>query len=235
MGKKRVITMTVYSVNFLTLKERLKVLRRFFNRRHYNISFAKGLILKFNNSIGFADVEEQPITESPGVFYDKKVYANEDYESPYQMLLLGTYFTNKEREIVTFAVEDKRMYCTDKRFSYNPMDIMIKWQNYLYRVFDSDIIIEFSIQDNFKMSLKNYYLSYALTCLAESEIVDNEIPLERPLSKKEAKSIERFFSKNLGIKGTVYSFWCDTCYEVNPDAPYHTSIEYDFSNGFDFL
>lgn len=224
------IIMTVYANENLTLKERLLILRKFYPCRGYGNGTNLGWLMKFNNEIGFSKVEDQPCGEGWefwNILRPQSVETGESYKSPFSLLLLNSYFLNKPDEIVTFAVENTRMYCKDKKYSYNTMQMMIKFQNFLYKILGSKIRIEFSMRKNFFISEKDWLLSRFLTCLAESEGITNECSVTHLTKKKDIRYIMNVF-QSLGIKDLEFvQFYCETCSEYNPKAPYHTELDFD--------
>lgn len=225
---KEKITMTVYATEDLPLSERLLMLRTCFGKGPND--GRKGHFLLFNNGVGFADVVSQ---SSGGAYEPPKVETEgEDYMSPYRLLLRGLYFLGKPNEVATFVVDNRRFTCKSEAYNYDVIDIMFKWQQYLYRIFGSKIRIEFAEEKKFKLNQRDFLLSYTLCCLAESSVVDNEVSLKKPVSKKEAEYIKNFFRRNLGVEvEEVYSFYCETCAETCPDTPYHSGVNYELPKG----
>lgn len=224
------IIMTVYGNEYLTLKERLLFLRKFYPGRYHGNGRNLGWLMKFNNAIGFAKVEDQPCgkgSEFWHVFKPASIETGKNYKSPYALLLVNSYFLNKPDEIVTFAIENTRIYCKDKKYSYNTMEMMIRFQNFLYKILGANIRIEFSIEKEFNLSQRDWLLSQFLTCLAQSEICDNECAVGHATKKKDIDYIIDVF-KSLGMKDLEFiQFYCETCAGYNPKAPYHTELDFD--------
>lgn len=222
------IVMTVYSSKKLSLRERLVLVRRFFPNTFQGIEqFNKGLIMKFNNSVGFSDIEYQykkssfPNMERPKIDVDVK-----NYMSPYRLFICNMMFLNRPDEICSFVVDDKRMYHNNKKFSYDTLEMVLRFQNYLYQVM-SDIKIEIKVDNHFFVSQRDWLLSYFLICLSESEIVDNECALSRITREKDKNYIISVF-ESLGLKELEFiQFYCPTCAEYDPTCPYHTELSFN--------
>lgn len=224
--EKSKIVMTVYSVKKLSLRERLRILRKFFPI-YYNgkNNFNKGHLLRFNNAMGFSDIEWQVSIESCNRICPK-IDSNVDYRSPYYLFISGMYFLNNDDEICSFVVDNTREYHQNKKYSYNTLEMALKLQNYLYR-FVPDIRIEIKIQPQFKISEREFLLSNFLTCLAENEIIDNECSVAHPTKNKDKEYIISIF-KSLGAEDISFEqFYCKTCAEYHPDRPYHTELDFN--------
>lgn len=230
MNKKKEtskIVITVFSVKELSLRERLRILRKFFPSYYTGKNnFNKGHLLRFNNAMGFSDVEWQVSIDSCNRICPK-INSNDDYLSPYSLFMGGMYFLNKPNEIGSFVVDNTREYHQDKKYSYNTLEMALKLQNYLYR-FVPDIRIEIKIQPQFKISEREFLLSNFLTCLAENEIVDNECAVAHPTKDKDKEYIISIF-KSLGAEDISFEqFYCKTCAEYHPDRPYHTELDFNY-------
>ena len=224
--EKSKIVMTIYSVGELSLRERLRILRKFFPSYYMGRNnFSKGHLLRFNNAMGFSDIEWQVSIDSCNKICPK-IDSNEEYLSPYSLFMRGMYFLNNTDEICTFVINDEREYHQNKKYSYNTLEMVLKLQNYLYR-FIPNIRIEIKIQPQFKISERDFLLSNFLTCLAENEIVDNECAVAHKTKDKDRKYIVSIF-ESLGAENVSFEqFYCETCEEYHPDRPYHTELDFN--------
>ena len=225
-GINMYIVMSVYAKG--TLEERLNILKKFYPGL-YAQKKTKGIILKFNNAIGFSKVVDQPCGDERNywnILSPAGIKTDDSDESPYLLLMKNSFFFNKKNEVTTFVVENKHIYCEDERFSYNTMEIIMKFQKFLYKFFGLQIQIEFSFENKFELSHRQNLLSYFITCFAESEDVNNEIAVEKQTKKKDIKYITNIF-KNLGYNVEFVQFFCETCASHHPDTPWHTLLEFN--------
>ena len=200
--------MSISSSKNRSIREKLLILGKMFNYQHVENHPKTGFIFKFNNSIDFKKVSAQ-ISDNGLGLVPPVVDCPSDYCSPWRTLLNGCYFLNKDNEIATFVVNKKRIYHSDKRYSYNTLDMMIRFQNYLYKVIP-DIKIEFSFENDYAFSEKELVLSRFVLCLSESFFIDNECSVSKPTKKKDIVHIQKFF-KNLGYDTKFTQYYCKTC------------------------
>lgn len=121
-------------------------------------------------------------------------------------------------------MDDSHQYHFDKRFSYDPIDIILKFQNFIYKIFPENIKIEIKYQDlnvnNKTFCLSQFYISYYVCPQA-----DIEVALSKSLKQKEIECICRFFNK-LGVPCSIEQDWCSVCFGHNPNYPYHITLNY---------
>ena len=152
-----------------------------------------GAIQKFSSAIGFSDVMDKPVIEHG--FYTSSKYENpEEYLTPQQLLFSGMYFLNKPKEIVSFIVENKRMHHNLRKYSYDTLEMLVKFQSFIYKIYGDKVRLEISISSSLKISVRDKLLSHFYLCYAESKYVDNEVMLNRFINKKETKYLIDFFS-----------------------------------------
>ena len=229
------ILLSVYSTRDLSLRERLRVLRRFYSNKHTygnNIGYMK----KFNNARGFSAVEYQAIFEEDGKMSNgcekpPTIYFGKDYKSPYSLLVSGLRFLNKENEIATFIFDVEDIVCPMQQYSYNTLNMAIYWQEFLYKVLGNSIVIKMSLEKEYTLSYKDFLTSYFLTCLAESECIDTSVAMPRPIHKKEEAYILAIYRTQLGINDAkIEQYLCETCKEYDPSNPYHTELIFNWTN-----
>lgn len=216
------IILTVSAIHDIPFNKKMEYVRGFFSKYNYGEdSVQKGFLLKFNNSIGFNRVVHQPISASS--YSCDKIENPECYKAPLELLSSGACFFNKRNEIISFVVDDCRQYHSNRRFSYDPLDIILKFQNFLYKVFADDIKIEI-IHKDFNICpkivcLSTFYIYYCIERYPETEV-----SISRLLKKKEIDYIINFFSK-LGDTVKIEQGWCETCYGYDHNNPYHVFFD----------
>ena len=166
-------------------------------------------IRKFNNACGYKCVLDDDFC---------------GYESPDEMLRCNSTFLDKKNELITFIVENKKVVNKNERYSYETLNILLKFQSFLYKVF-SDIRIEFKLKDEFELSLKEFALGHFMTCLAYNEHVETEFSAKEQLKEKEIEYIEKILSETVSFVPKVTQFWCETCYEHDKTRPYHIQVD----------
>lgn len=214
------MSMCIYSTKKgLSYKDRIKILSHIIGE--YG-SGKDGFLEKFNNSYGFKDVEWHT---DGGAVIEAVVESPEEYETPYVFLLTSRKFLDKPDELLTFIFDVKDVKHPVDKFSYNTLDIMLKFQKFLYKVLP-DIRIEFDIlEDDFKPLYKHKILGHFIFCIAESEIVDTELSGHRLLKKKEVNYILNIVKEIVSYEPVLTQFWCETCHEYHPDCPYHIQLD----------
>ena len=221
--------MTIFSTKGgLTYREKLDFMGKIIGTyRSSNLGLDSGFIHKFNNAYGFKDVQ---FSVDGGAYFDPKVPTPENYRSPESMLIRGQTFLNQPGELISFVVSGRRMLHPDKKYSYEPMDILFKFQKFLYKIFP-DIRIAFDIKDeNYKLSLQDYALGHFLSCYAYSEIAETEFSAPRLLKQKEIDYIMGVLSQVVEGPHKIYQAWCETCYGYDKNTPYHICVEREEEN-----
>lgn len=212
--KNRRIRMTLYTVVNKTYKERLEYLKEAYSGE-YDSEKRIHFLKKFNDAVGFKKAEEM---ENP-----------DEYLTPYSLFLQNIYFLDQSNEIASFIIEDKYFEHPIKSYAYDSMDMLLKFQKFLYKIFPNDIRIEIAVEAQ-EVPLKKRVLSYFLNCIAESECVDAELSIPRKLSEKEEKYILNIVNQCIGYTAKIRCGLCETCFEYHPDAPYHielVDVEYE--------
>lgn len=167
MNIKNKLIMTIYSTKLgLSYKDRLDIMS------HITGEIGnRGFIDKFNNSHGFKDIMWHV---DGGSFIEAKISSPKGYLSPCTLLFRNLTFLNKDDEILSFIIPVEKIIHTDNKFSYDTVDIMFKFQKFMYKVLP-DIRIEFSFVDgDFVLPFRDYALGYFVTCFAQGECVETE-------------------------------------------------------------
>lgn len=199
------ILLTVFTDYEKSYKDKLNFISKMYNES-YN-----GIFMKFNNAYGFKHI----------------IYSNnnpETYQTPYELLINNLNFLNKPKELMTIIVDDMEYIHYNKDYTYNTLDILLKFQNYLYYLFPKDIKIKIEIKKEYTLNIKEFALSYLFTCTAEGEIVENEFSLPRFLKKKEKDYILNVMRQVVSYEPIISQNFCTTCYEHHKETPIHTEM-----------
>ena len=188
-----------------------------------------GVIRKFSNALGFADLTGKPIIGTHD-YVDIKYTSPKNYLTPLNLLLESMMFFNQQKEIVSFVVENKRMYHNLRKYSYDTLEMLVKFQSFIYKIYGDKVSLEISISNSLKISVRDKLLSHFYLCYAESKYVDNEIMLNRFVNKKETKYIVDFFN-SLGEKVYLHTnFDIDVVHKDQlrnePDTINYTELRY---------
>lgn len=217
------ITLTLYAFN-MDKKERQLFLRNFFCNTStvcLGDTLKTGLLLKFNNSLGFKEVEWQPDKDSFG-YKPMKLDISDDYLSPYGMLVTNMYWFNREDEIVTFIIPIKEVKeVNHPQYNYSTLEMVIKFQSFLNKIYHKHIRTEIDFKSELKMSLKDRVLSYVYCVMAEGEHYCCEMSLHRKLKLKEKRYILDIMKDYVSFKPAIDQYECETCREYNEKCPYH--------------
>ena len=205
--------MTVYSTRQnVSYKEKLSFMKKLLGD-YYGLDKETwertSFIRKFNNSYGYKCVLDDD-------FYG--------YESPDGLLRCNATFLNKENELITFVVENKKVVNKNERYSYETLNTLLKFQSFLYKVFQ-DIRIEFKLKDEFELSLRDFALGYFMTCFAYDEHIETEFSAKEQLKQKDVEYIENIISQVVSFVPKITQFWCETCYEHDKTSPYHIQVD----------
>ena len=209
--------MTVYAAKPLSYKERLEYAGKAYTER-YTGEKSIGYLKKFNDALGYKKLEYDDKT------FSKEIDSPEGYESPYKLLLLNRYFLNRKDEIMTFMVTNKRMEHPISEYSYSTIDMMFRFQKYLYKLFPGAIRIEFELGERIALSDRDYVLSYFWDCISQCECVDTETAIKKKLTKKEEDYILNIMRKIVTYEPAIQCDLCDTCFDHHPDFPYHVEL-----------
>lgn len=193
-----------------------KVLHTFFS--DYISERRTGLLLKFNNSLGFRDVANQ-FDDINGNTVWRLVDTPKDYQSPVETLLDGIYWLNDKNEVATFIVPNKDMVFD--KYGYNTLEMMIKFQSFLYKVFGDKIRIEFKLGNRPKLSLKSKVLSYVYCTMTNGEYYCCEMSLPKFLKDKEIDYIINIMKGYVTFDPVIEQYECETCKEYHKEYPIH--------------
>lgn len=220
------ILLTIYSTKNTTYPEKLDFMKKligeyvFFTGEHDYLK--KGFVHKFNNSYGYKDVQEEFID---GSYLPPKVDTPDSYHTPEYLLVTGATFLNKKNELMSFIIPGRRVLHPNRKYSYEPLDMVFDFQKFLYKIFP-DIRIQFELKDeNFKLPLKTFALGHFMTCFAYGEMCETEFSGDRLLKAKEIKYILDVIKQVVSFEPELTQFWCDTCYGYHKDYPYHIQID----------
>lgn len=209
--------MTVYGNRNMSYLERIKFVGKGYGDP-YCYEEDLGYLKKFNNALGFKKLEynySKHVTE---------IESPDGYETPYSLLLMNKFFLNKENEIMTFVIENKRMEHPISQYSYDTFDMLIQFQKFLYKLFPQDIKIEFSINENVKLQDRDYVLSHFWNCISQGENVETELAIRKNLTKKDKKYILGIVQKVVSYEPEIECGLCETCFGYHPTHPYHAAL-----------
>ena len=220
------IIFTIYSINERSYPEKLNFMRKmigeyvlFKGDEDYQKS---GFISKFNNSYGYKDVQE---TYDGGAIIAPKIPTPDNYKTPGNLLICNATFLNKKNELMSFIIPGHKVLHPNRKYSYEPMNMLFDFQKFLYKVFP-DIRIQFEIKcEDFELSLRDFALGHFMTCFAYCEICETEFSAGKMLKTNEKKYILDVISKVVSFTPTITQYWCDTCFEYHKDSPYHIQVD----------
>lgn len=217
------IKMSIFSLKDVTRKEQLEFVNKMYTYPYAGIKGTKiGVFEKFASSIGYRAVDWHYVGE--GLYEDEKVKSPDNYVSPLRLLQHGVCFFNEKNELLSFLIEVKDIEHPKKEYSYNTFDIMVRFQEFLYKVYGDYIKIKFKIEKSAKLRLKDWLLAHFYTLTAMGEVYETECSLERMLTKREKRYILDIISKYTSYKPDISQFYCETCAEYDKTRPYHTML-----------
>lgn len=200
---KEKIIMTVYiTKKDATWEEKIKVAKQIVcGEKMIVFTEPWGIIHKFDSAIGTKDRDN----------------------SARDVLACNTAFFDKENEILSFIVPEKPIYYNKKK--HTSLEMMILFQNFLYKVFGDMIRIEFKLENaDFKLHLKDFTLSHFYSCYIYGECTEEEFSATRLLKKKEVEFVEKRIKEIFGFRPIIHQGWCETCYGHHPESPYHIEV-----------
>lgn len=215
------IRMSIYGVKDVTRKEQLDFVHKMYTYSNYNDKPKLGVFEKFANSIGYKPLDWH---YSENGLIEEKVKSPKEYNSPLMLLIDKACFFNEKNELLSFVVEIKDIKHSDSKYNYNTLDMMLKFQEFVYKIYSSFVRIEFKFIKDATLTLRDWLLSYFYTTVAMGEVYDTECSLPRMLTKKEKKYILNVISKYVSYKPDVKQFYCETCAENDKNRPYHTCL-----------
>lgn len=220
----RVIYMTIYGEKEVSYKEKLNFMTKIIGP--YN---KFGLIHGFNNAYGYKKVCDQCEKSGIGAYYEAEIKSPSTYKTPETLLICNTSFLNKEKELMSFIVDDTRFEHPIEKYTYDTLTLMIKFQNFLYMKF-KNIKIEISLKekkDNKNIPLREFALGYFMSVLCQGYYVNTEFSSNRLLKIKEILYIMNIINQLFDeVKFELSQYYCDTCASHDIEHPYH--IELDF-------
>lgn len=187
-------------------KEKHQFMSKMYSDDDYTTQKVKnGLLIKFNNSLGFKDLEWQK------EFYhihEPKIESPDGYQTPYGNLLVNMYYLNRVDELVTFILPNKR-FVHPNGFNYTTLGLAVKFQSFLYKIYKNHIRIEIEFENNVNLSLKDKVLSYFYCVTAEGEHYDTEITLPRRLKEKEKEYILKNIKECVSYHPVITQYACE--------------------------
>lgn len=202
-----------------TYKQRLNFLSRL-----YGTTEDFGVLVSFNNAIGFKPVSTYTSTPCGGYVIEPTVPTPTEYDTPYSCLCDAMEFFDTDNEVISFVMEDKDIHHPIKQYCYNTIDILFKMGNYLQKKFCGIQITYSKVEDDYKQSLCDFILTHFWTCLAYSEFCDTTVATHRKLTPVERRKILRVISKVVDYTPSIYQEWCETCYGYHKNSPFHTEL-----------
>lgn len=216
------IRMSIYALKDVTEKEQLAFVHKMYTYSDYlNDKPKLGAFEKFANGLGYKPLDWH---YSENGIVEETVKSPEGYVTPFMLLYDSACFFNEKNELLSFCVEVKDMKHTDDKYNYNTLDIMLKFQEFLNKVYKGVIRIEFKFIKSAKLSVRDWLLSHFYNCVAMGEVYDTECSLPRMLNKKERKYILDTISRYVSYKPVLKQFYCETCAEYDNTRPYHTYL-----------
>jgi len=179
----------------------------------------RGIINKFNNSIGFKSVSFDPVERCfPG-----EVESPDDYKSPCAALFEALKVVPEGNIIAYIKVDDIDVLHPIAKYTYNQKIICEKFVKFVRKVYP-DIIVD--VVDEIDDSLENRILNYFYLCLAEGDHINAELSSNRLLEEKEKSYILEVLRSITECQIDINQFYCETCAGYHKDYPYHIEIEY---------
>jgi hypothetical protein len=214
----------LYSNDLLSLKEKRKIINAMYGERATYSDKKRniGFMAKFNNAIGFSDVE---IHEDNYNRFGRlqKVKNPEEYISP-EMLLFHNLRTPVESfTILEFYIPDMEYKHTYEKYSYKTKMIALKWKKFLDKVFP-DLEASFEVvKEKPELSTKEFAFQFFYSNLEEFPVTI-EFGTNEKLTKKDIKYMLPKLQTLTNDKITIGQFECETCQERG--FKYHTEIVY---------
>lgn len=217
------IEMTVYSIKNISRKDQLKFVHKMYSYQYEDgKDLSLGVFEKFSSSLGFKPLDWHYGKQNTWIA--EEIASPEGYLTPYSLLIRSTQYFNRKKELLSFIVDIKDMKHTDDKYNYNTLDMMIRFQEFLYKVYGKFIKIEFKFRSNSNVELKDWLLGYFYTVVAQGEHYDTECSTNRRLTKREKKYVLENISEYLSYKADILQYYCETCHEHDSSSPWHTEL-----------
>ena len=189
----------------------------------------KGAICKFCGSIGFKPVLCDPYTEFP-ILREPKISSPDSYITPEQMLYNALNVNLANNGIINFTVPIGVETHPVAKYSYDREEICKKFAKFLEKVYP-DAVVGVSFVEDFEMSVKDFVLDHFYQNMDfDDDIYTVECSSHRLLTEKEIEEIYQDIGDAIKYGWKIDQFYCETCKNHNPDAPYHIMVAYDSDN-----
>lgn len=177
-------------------------------------------------AIGFGPVTMDIYSEYP-VAIPAQVQTPQMYNSPKEMLFNAMWVSMGKYGILKFVIPIGTESHPNSNFTYDRVEIANKFANFLRKVYP-DLQIEVSYLEKFKYSVKTFVLNFFYQSMNFTEdIYTVECSAHRLLNEKELQKIYRDMDGATTYKWHIEQFFCETCKQHHPDAPYHIEVVYD--------
>ena len=210
------LTITIPNTSY---KQRLDFLSKL-----YGTTNDYGVLVTFNNALGFKPVSRYTSRPDGGYFIDPALPTPVDYKTPQVMLCNAMEFFDEDNEVISFVVEDKNIWHPISKYSYNTTDVLFKLNNYIQKKFPMVKTQFVKMDDNYNQGLCAFVLSYFWKCLAYCDCCDTTVSTSRKLTSTERRQILRVMSKVVDYTPDIYQEWCETCHSYHKDSPFHTEL-----------
>lgn len=220
----KAIKMSIYSLKNVDEKEQLAFVHKMYTYPYEDGHKAKlGVLEKFSNSIGFKPVDWH-YDKNESNYIEEQVKSPKGYISPSSLLMRSTCFFNEKNELLSFVIGIKQFEHSDSRYSYNTLELILKFQEYLYKVYGDHIKIRFKAMNSDKLDTKVWLLGHFYTVVAMGEHYETECALGKMLTKRERKYVLDNISRYVSYKCDIRQYYCETYESHDKKAPYHTEL-----------
>lgn len=217
------IQITLKSENIVTHIQRKDFLHSFYGDVYKH---KKGMIYKFNGSIGFKPVVDDICSEYP-IVHTAEVESPSTYISPEMMFYKAMWVDLDKHNIVKFVVPFGVEEHPISKYSYNRETICKQFVKFLQKVYPN-IVVEMTYLESFRYTVKTFVLNHFYQSM---DFKDNcytvECSAHRMLTEKEIEKIYQDMNGAAEYKWHIEQFYCDTCKGYHPHAPYHIEVVYD--------
>ena len=222
------IKVSVYSNELLSLKERKKYIEKMYSKP-VTYSEAKrkhGLVLKFNNAIGFKPVTT--IVDNRSVVNRPIEEVPEEYETPEDLLFENMRVPIESFNILEFYIPVKKVKHPKQKFSYKTENIADKWIAFLQKVWPELHVKKEYFEELPKLSLRDFAFQYFHKCLDEEFSYTIEFSSVARLTKEDIDymlpKLQTLTKKTIAI----HQYECEVCkYNTFGEKDVHIEIVYD--------
>lgn len=221
------IKVSVYSNDLMSLKERKKYIEKLYpspvtyseaQRKH-------GLILKFNNAIGFKPVTT--IVDNRSVVHRPAEEIPEGYETPEDLIFEHMRTPLESFNILEFYIPVKKVKHPKQQFAYKTEVAANKWIAFLQKVWPELEVSKAYVEEVPKLSLREFAFQYFFKCLDFSINYTIEFSSVALLTKEDIDYILPKLQTIAGTKIAVHQYPCEVCkYNTFGEKDIHIELVY---------